>query len=122
MLAFPNAYYARLLPMGEMRNMKEIQNEVLYAMQPELAPTGEAAENNINSVQKISWILAGATYWMHTVVRNVAAALLHALQILPAKLLSPRKIMMDTRDRVEEVGRNINANKEFKDDGKVVAP
>jgi Fe-S oxidoreductase len=34
------------------------------------------------------------------------------------KLLSPRKVMMDTRDRLEEVGRNIDKNKEFKDDGK----
>src|SRR5436190_2221105 len=34
------------------------------------------------------------------------------------KLLSPRKIMMDTRDRMEEVGKNINVNGEFKDDGK----
>ena len=34
------------------------------------------------------------------------------------KLLSPRKIMMDTRDRLEEVGRNINQNGSFQDDGK----
>ena len=37
---------------------------------------------------------------------------------ITGKLLSPRKIMMDTRDRMEEVGRNINTNKEFKEDGK----
>src|SRR6185503_13292059 len=37
-LAFPNAYFARLQPMGKMENMPAIQNEVLYAMQPELAP------------------------------------------------------------------------------------
>jgi hypothetical protein len=41
-LAFPNAYYARLKPMGEMDNMTSIQNEVLYAMQPELAPSEPA--------------------------------------------------------------------------------
>src|SRR5206468_4934112 len=38
-LAFPNTYYAKLQPEGKMDNMKSIQNEVLYAMQPELAPT-----------------------------------------------------------------------------------
>jgi len=39
-LAFPNTYYAPLTPKGMMHNMPEVQNEVLYAMQPELAPTG----------------------------------------------------------------------------------
>ena len=42
-LAFPNTYYARLEPLGEMENMPSVQKEVLYAMQPELAPTGDAA-------------------------------------------------------------------------------
>src|SRR5690606_20041098 len=41
-LAFPNAYYTRLEPQGEMENMKAIQNEVLYMMQPELAPAATA--------------------------------------------------------------------------------
>ena len=36
------------------------------------------------------------------------------------KKLSPRKIMMDTRDRLEEIGKNINANKEYKEDGKAL--
>ena len=43
-LAFPNAYYARLLPLGKMENMPAVQKEVLYAMQPELAPTATDAE------------------------------------------------------------------------------
>jgi hypothetical protein len=44
LLAFPNAYYARLEPDGKMDNMENVQNEVKYMMQPELAPTGEAAQ------------------------------------------------------------------------------
>src|SRR5204863_941808 len=40
LLAFPNAYYTRLEPKGEIRNMPAVQNEVLYAMQPELVPQG----------------------------------------------------------------------------------
>ena len=42
-LAFPNTYYAPLTPKGMMHNMPEVQNEVLYAMQPELAPSDAAA-------------------------------------------------------------------------------
>ena len=45
LLAFPNAYYARLWPEGKIRNMKSVQQEVLYAMQPELAPA-EAGQRN----------------------------------------------------------------------------
>ncbi len=42
LLAFPNAWYARLQPEGKLRNMPEIQKEVLYAMQPETAPAAAA--------------------------------------------------------------------------------
>ena len=57
MLAFPNAYYARLDVAGKMENMKSIQNEVLYAMQPELAPTGEQAPQKFGAkdVFDLSW-------------------------------------------------------------------
>src|SRR6187455_125609 len=58
-LAFPNAYYARLEPMGKMENMESIQNEVLYAMQPEKAPTGEQAivpqKFGAKDVMDLSW-------------------------------------------------------------------
>ncbi|MEJ7677438.1 MAG: hypothetical protein WKG06_06120 [Segetibacter sp.] len=40
-LGFPNTYYSNIEPLGKFSNMKEIQNEVIYAMQPELAPAGE---------------------------------------------------------------------------------
>jgi hypothetical protein len=51
LLAFPNAYYARLEPEGKIRNMKSVQQEVLYAMQPELAPTEASAPQKL--VQKM---------------------------------------------------------------------
>src|ERR1019366_8726994 len=59
-LAFPNAYYARLEPQGKMRNMPEIQKEVLYAMQPETAPTGDAVQEPVKKfgakdVFDLSW-------------------------------------------------------------------
>ena len=116
-LAFPNAYYASLKPMGEMENMPTIQNEVLYAMQPELAPNGEQAAPQrfgAKDVMDLSWKNLMDAYSCTECGRCSAAC--------PAnhtgKLLSPRKIMMDTRDRLEEVGKNINVNKEFKDDSR----
>src|SRR6266496_4257795 len=45
-MAFPNAYYVRLDPQGKMNNMPEIQKEVLYAMQPELIPSGDATQEH----------------------------------------------------------------------------
>ena len=54
---------------------------------------------------------------MHIVAPNVADALLPALQIT-GKLLISTKDHDGTRDRIEEVGKNINTNKEFKEDGK----
>ncbi len=116
-LAFPNAYYARLKPMGEMDNMASIQKEVLYAMQPELAPTGEVAapqKFGAKDVMDLSWKNLMDAYSCTECGRCSAAC--PATQT--GKLLSPRKIMMDTRDRLEVVGKNITANKEFKYDGK----
>src|SRR5882757_3929464 len=118
MLAFPNAYYTRLEPMGEMENMKSIQQEVLYAMQPELAPTGEAAPQKFGAkdVFDLSWKSLLDAYSCTECGRCSAACPAN----ITGKLLSPRKIMMDTRDRLTEVGKNIKANGEFKDDGKTL--
>lgn len=118
-MAFPNAYFTRLSPQGKMSNMKEIQNEVLYMMQPELAPapTGEEPAQQrfgAKDVQDLSWKNLLDAYSCTECGRCTAACPAN----MTGKKLSPRKIMMDTRDRLEEVGRNINANKEFKDDGK----
>jgi heterodisulfide reductase subunit C len=115
-LAFPNAYYARLEPKGEMRNMPAVQKEVLYAMQPGLAPTDAAppASFGAKDVFDLSWRNLMDAYSCTECGRCSAAC--PATQT--GKALSPRKIMMDTRDRAEEVGRNINSNKAYKDDGK----
>ncbi|PZR28688.1 MAG: Fe-S oxidoreductase [Citrobacter freundii] len=118
-LAFPNAYFARLQPMGKMENMTAIQNEVLYAMQPELAPTGGEAEPpkkfGAKDVNDLSWKNILDAYSCTECGRCSAACPAN----ITGKALSPRKIMMDTRDRADDIGKNINANKgEFKDDGK----
>lgn len=119
LLAFPNAYYMRLKPQGKMENMKEIQNEVLYMMQPELAPPADAAPAEhqrfgAKDVTDLSWKNLLDAYSCTECGRCTAACPAN----ITGKKLSPRKIMMDTRDRLEEVGRNINQNKTFQDDGK----
>jgi heterodisulfide reductase subunit C len=119
-LAFPNAFYARLDSKGKIANMTEIQNEVLYMMQPELAPTTADA----NAVMKfgakdvfdLSWKNLMDAYSCTECGRCSAACPAN----ITDKKLSPRKIMMATRDRLEEVGKNINENKEFKEDSKTL--
>jgi heterodisulfide reductase subunit C len=117
-LAFPNAYYAKLTPQGQVKNMPDIQNEVLYMMEPDKAPAGGAAEEikrfGAKDVTDLSWKNLLDAYSCTECGRCSAACPANQT----GKQLSPRKIMMDTRDRLEEVGKNIDANKTFKDDGK----
>jgi heterodisulfide reductase subunit C len=119
-LAFPNAWFTRLQPMGKMENMPAIQNEVLYAMQPEMVPTDGSAEPpkkfGAKDITDLSWKNLLDAYSCTECGRCSAACPAN----ITGKLLSPRKIMMDTRDRAEEIGRNINKNGEFKDDGKTL--
>ena len=117
-LAFPNAYYTRLPPKGKMKNMPAVQNEVLYAMQPELAPADAAPPEKFGAkdVFDLSWRNLLDAYSCTECGRCSAAC----PATITGKLLSPRKIMMDTRDRMEDVRKNIKQNKEFKDDGKTL--
>lgn len=117
-LAFPNAYYARLQPQGHIKNMPAIQNEVLYAMQPELAPTDVAAPASFGAkdVFDLSWKNLLDAYSCTECGRCSSACPAN----ITGKLLSPRSIMMKTRDRLEEVGKNINANKTFTTDNKTL--
>ncbi|MEO7306289.1 MAG: (Fe-S)-binding protein [Ferruginibacter sp.] len=117
LLAFPNAYYAKLEKPGIMDNMENVQNEVKYMMQPELPSTsvgGEAMKFGAKDVFDLSWKNLLDAYSCTECGRCSAAC--PATQT--GKLLSPRKIMMDTRDRLETVGKNITSNKQFVDDGK----
>lgn len=120
LLAFPNAYFARLIPQGKMRNMPEIQNEVLYAMQPETAPTGDAVAEpkkfGAKDIFDLSWRNLLDAYTCTECGRCTAACPAN----ITGKALSPRKIMMDTRDRMEDIRHNITINKTFADDGKTL--
>jgi heterodisulfide reductase subunit C len=118
-LAFPNAYYAPLEPAGKMRNMEDIQKEVLYMMDPTQAPTDaptteEMPKFGAKDVMDLSWKNLMDAYSCTECGRCTDSCPAN----ITGKVLSPRKIMMDTRDRVEEVGKNIDTNKEFVEDGK----
>jgi heterodisulfide reductase subunit C len=116
-LAFPNTYYARLMPQGKMQNMTEIQKEVLYAMQPEIAPTEAMKEEQNKFGAKDVFDLS----WRNLLDAYTCTECGRCTEACPAnqtgKLLSPRKIMMDTRDRMEAIGRNIDKNGNFQEDG-----
>jgi heterodisulfide reductase subunit C len=117
-LGFPNTYYASTNPMGKFSNMTEIQNEVLYAMQPALAPTAEQTPMKFGAkdVPDLTWKNLMDAYSCTECGRCTAACPAN----ITGKKLNPRKIMMDTRDRMEEIGRNINKNGEFVDDNKTL--
>lgn len=117
-LAFPNTYYKPLQPLGEMDNMPDVQKEVQYVFQPELAPTDTAGQPaggfGARDIFELSWKNLLDAYTCTECGRCTAACPAN----ITGKLLNPRKIMMDTRDRMEDVRENIKKNGEFKDDGK----
>ncbi len=117
-LAFPNAYYAKLVSQGKMNNMQSVQNEVLYAMQPELAPADAAppAHFGAKDIFELSWKNLMDAYSCTECGRCTSACPAN----ITGKVLSPRLIMMKTRDRMEEVGKNINTNKTFTTDNKTL--
>lgn len=123
-LAFPNTYYKPLIPKGEMKNMKNVEQEVSYIFKPELAPAnGEDQTKNeaiksfgAKDIFDLSWKNLLDAYTCTECGRCTAACPAN----ITGKLLSPRKIMMDTRDRMEDVRKNINENGTFKDDGKTL--
>jgi heterodisulfide reductase subunit C len=116
-LAFPNTYFANLKPVGEMPNMPDITKEVKIMLgmeQPDAEPA-EIGRFGAKDVQDLSWTNLMDAYSCTECGRCTSACPAN----ITGKLLSPRKIMMDTRDRLEDVGRNIEANGgKFVDDGK----
>jgi heterodisulfide reductase subunit C len=110
-LAFPNTFYARINPRGEVANMPEIQKEVASMMNPEAAPTEPQPEVELsfgaNDVTKLRWQDLLAAYTCTECGRCTSVCPAN----ITGKKLSPRKIMMDVRDRCEEVGRTMDAQK-----------
>lgn len=124
LLAFPNTYYGSIAPKGKLNNLESVTKEVQMMMDPDADPYAmpEATENDeepakfgASDVQDLNWVQLLNAYTCTECGRCTSECPAN----LTGKKLSPRKIMMDTRDRLEEVGKNIDANKgEFKDDGK----
>ncbi|MDP5062064.1 MAG: (Fe-S)-binding protein [Maribacter sp.] len=122
LLAFPNTYYGKLTPKGQFRNLQSVTDEVRMMMDPDADPYAEPAEDaavpdkfGASDVQDLSWVQLLNAYTCTECGRCTSECPANQT----GKKLSPRKIMMDTRDRLEEVGKNIDANNGvFKDDGK----
>ncbi len=107
LLAFPNTWYAKLSPKGEMENMPEIQKEVRIMMgleQPDGNASAELPEFGANDVFSLSWQNILQAYSCTECGRCTAACPAN----LTGKKLSPRKVMMDVRDRAEEVGKAVS--------------
>lgn len=119
-MAFPNTWYSKLEPKGQVNNLDAVTNEVKLMLDPSAdpfaAPAADAAPVKFGAkdVNDLSWKQLFDAYTCTECGRCTS--------VCPAnqtgKLLSPRKIMMDTRDRMEEVGRNLNADGQVQDDGK----
>jgi heterodisulfide reductase subunit C len=120
LLAFPNVYFSKLDPMGEFDNLESVTNEVKLMMDPAADPYAAAPEGEVpakfgaSDIMDLNQVQLLNAYTCTECGRCTAQC--------PAnntgKLLSPRKIMMDTRDRMEEIGEIINKNGKFEDDGK----
>jgi heterodisulfide reductase subunit C len=115
LLAFPNTYFADLNPKGQFDNLESVTNEVKLMMDPNADPfAAQPADANTvphkfgaSDVQDLNWVQLLNAYTCTECGRCTSACPAN----LTGKKLSPRKIMMDTRDRMEEVGRNMDANK-----------
>ncbi len=122
LLAFPNTYFGKIGPKGQFKNLESVTAEVKLMMDPTADPFAAPAEGasspekfGASDVMDLSWVQLLNSYTCTECGRCTSECPANQT----GKKLSPRKIMMDTRDRLEEVGKNIDANQgEFKDDGK----
>ncbi len=117
-LAFPNTWYSNLNAKGQLNNMASVTQEVTLMLDPSAAvPEGYQPPTSfgVKDVTDLTWKNLMEAYTCTECGRCTSSC----PQNQTGKLLSPRKIMMDTRDRLEEVGKNIDDNKgTFVDDNK----
>ncbi|WP_431124078.1 4Fe-4S dicluster domain-containing protein [Flagellimonas flava] len=121
-LAFPNTFYGKLSPQGQFNNLEAVTNEVKLMMDPSADPYAAPADDapepekfGASDVMDLSWVQLMNAYTCTECGRCTSECPANQT----GKKLSPRKIMMDTRDRLEEVGKIMDANKgEFVSDGK----
>jgi heterodisulfide reductase subunit C len=107
-LAFPNVYFSKLTQKGQMENMPEIMDEVksMLGLAEVAAPSGEQSfEFGAKDVMGLSWKNVMDAYSCTECGRCTAACPAN----LTGKKLSPRKVMMDVRDRAEEIGKKLDS-------------
>jgi heterodisulfide reductase subunit C len=113
--AFPNTYFSNLFPTGKFENMDSVTNEVKAMLDPSFVPEAAAVGKfGAKDVNDLTWINLMNAYTCTECGRCTSACPAN----MTGKLLSPRKIMMDTRDRMEEVGKNIDKHGADYQDGK----
>jgi len=121
LLAFPNTWYAKLKPKGELDNLDAVTKEVMLMMDPNADPFAAPAEDEgdpekfgASDVLDLNWVQLMNSYSCTECGRCTSECPANQT----GKKLSPRKIMMDTRDRLEVVSKNIDQNGSFQPDGK----
>jgi heterodisulfide reductase subunit C len=117
LLAFPAVYFSNLKPKGEFNNLASVTNEVKLMLDPNAAipPVPETPlKFGAKDVLDLNWKQLMDAYTCTECGRCTSSCPANQT----GKLLSPRKILMDTRDRLTEVGKNIDINGTFVDDGK----
>ena len=119
LLAFPNTYFQNLNPLGSFRNNKTVTEEVKLMMNPSADPYAAPAGNLVDKFGASDITDLNRIQLLNAYTCTECG---RCTDVCPAnqtgKTLSPRKIMMDTRDRLEEVGKNTPKNEPFKPDGK----
>lgn len=125
LLAFPNVYFSKIRPKAEFNNIDAVTKEVQLMMDPNADPFAAPSEAEVEEEGEPEKFGASDVFDLDRVQLLNAYSCTECGRCTsecPAnntgKLLSPRKIMMDTRDRLEEVGENINKNGTFQPDGK----
>ncbi len=115
LFAFPNTYFSNLEPKGEFTNMASVTNEVKAMLDPSFVPAetppGKFGAKDVND---LTWVNLMNAYTCTECGRCTSVCPAN----ITGKLLSPRKIMMDTRDRLTEVGQNIDKHGPDHQDGK----
>jgi len=111
LLAFPSTYYSKLNPKGQFSNMESVTKEVKIMLDPSSDPFSQPVENNpvrfgAKDVKDLNWLQLLNSYSCTECGRCTSECPAN----FTGKKLSPRKIMMDVRDRLEEVGRGIDKN------------
>jgi heterodisulfide reductase subunit C len=123
LLAFPNTYYTNLKPKGKFTNLEAVTKEVKLMMDPSADPYAAPADPNAAPVKFGAKDVTDLT-WKNLMDAYTCTECGRCTSECPAnqtgKLLSPRKIMMDTRDRLEEVGKNIDKHGKEYNDGKAL--